>query len=111
MIDGKKIRASARGQDCTIQLPGCSPGPDNETVVLAHYQAPKHGSMGGKPHDSSAAYACSSCHDALDRRTKWPIDIRQDMTCREMYENGREWYWFRGMRRTWQLIVDNKVLK
>ena len=111
MIRLKKIRDSARGQDCMVELPGCSPGPGNETVVFAHYNEPGHGMMGGKSDDCSGAYACNSCHDALDGRVNWPININQMMSCREHYENNKEWFWFRAMRRTWKLLIENGVLK
>ena len=94
----KQIRDSARGQVCTVQIPGvCNNNP--ETTVLAHYQAPGHGGMGTKSDDSSAAYACSSCHDTLDGRVPWAAG--KDM---------EEWYWFRAMRRTWKLLLENEVL-
>ena len=94
----KQIRDSARGQPCTIEIPGvCNHDP--QTTVLAHYQPPGHGGMGTKPDDSSAAYACSSCHDQLDGRTTW-------------WDAGssKDWYWFRGMRQTWRLLLENEVL-
>ena len=102
-----QIRASARGQTCTIQSPWCNHDPD--TTVLAHYSAPGCGTMGGKSDDSSAAYACSECHDHLDGRKNWDL-VRQDMSCREMYENSKEWFWFRGMRRTWKQMLMDEVL-
>ena len=61
-----KIRASARGQDCTLALhPYCNGDP--ATVVLAHLNSPGKG-MGMKSPDWHAVYACSTCHDILDRR-------------------------------------------
>jgi len=96
----KQIRDSARGQICTVQIPGVC-NYDEQTTVLAHYQAPGHGGMGTKSDDSSAAYACSKCHDILDRRVPWT---------RGIHEQEREWYWFRAMRRTWKLLLENEVL-
>ena len=96
----KQIRDSARGQLCTIEIPGvCNHDP--QTTVLAHYQAPGHGGMGTKPDDSSAVYACSSCHDVLDGRVKRPdyfplCDV--------------ESVWFHGMIKTWRLLLENEVL-
>ena len=94
----KAIRDSARGQACTIQIPGAC-NHNTETTVLAHYQEPGHGGMGTKPDDSSAVYACSTCHDQLDGRTPWDDD-----------HGLKEWYWFRGMRRTWRQLLLNEVL-
>ena len=102
MIRIKKIRDSARGQECTIQSPWCNHLP--ETVVFAHYGTPGEKGIGLKPDDTSGAYACSSCHDALDGRTHWRTkDTR--------YIETKDFYWFRGMRRTWKLLVENGVLR
>ena len=97
MIRIKKIRDSARGMDCTVQSPWCNHNP--ETTCFAHYGEPGEKGMGLKPDDTSGVYACSSCHDALDGRTKWDNQA------------SKEWYWFRGMRRTWKLLIENEVLK
>lgn len=97
----KKIRDSARGQDCTIQSPWCNHNP--ETVVLAHYNEPGHGKMGGKDDDTSAAYACSKCHDWLDGRFMPPKG--------EYPWADKDFYWFRGMRLTWRLLIENGVLQ
>ena len=99
----KKIRESARGQDCTIRSPWCNQDP--ETVVFAHYGAPDEKGMGLKPGDHSGAYACSSCHDWLDGRPQQPMAEISIPFARE-----QEWYWFRGMRRTWRLLIENGVL-
>ena len=97
----KKIRKSAEGQDCTVQSPWCNHDP--ATTVLAHYHAPGHGTMGGKDDDTSAAYACSSCHDWLDGRF---IPKLGDHPWAD-----KEHFWFRGVLRTFRLLVVNGVLK
>ena len=58
-----KLRKAARGAPCFLRLPGCSPGPDNETVVLCHR---KGGGMGMKQPDTEAVTGCYSCHQKLD---------------------------------------------
>jgi uncharacterized CHY-type Zn-finger protein len=65
MIKSKKIRDSARGEDCTLRLGMCS---SNETVVLCHIG--KRRGMGLKCSDTFAIYACAACHDAIDGRVK-----------------------------------------
>lgn len=70
-IKSTAIRRSARGQACTLRLPGICNG-DPETTVLAHMPFGGRG-MGIKASDLHAAYACSSCHDAIDGRSS-PID-------------------------------------
>lgn len=71
-IRSKKLRDSARDQSCTLRLPGICNG-DWQTTVLAHVNFGGHG-MATKESDLSACYACSSCHDAVDRRTPWLRD-------------------------------------
>lgn len=57
-----KIRMSAKGQRCMVQVPGvCNGNP--ETTVLAHRNG---AGMGCKADDREAAYACSDCHEWLD---------------------------------------------
>ena len=63
-----KLTAFARGMDCTLRLPGSSPGPDNETVVTCHLPSGRKG-MGYKSPDWWSIHACAACHDKLDGRT------------------------------------------
>tara|TARA_R110000782_G_scaffold259506_1_gene350035 strand:+ start:262 stop:558 length:297 start_codon:yes stop_codon:yes gene_type:complete len=60
-----KIRKSAKGEECTLRLGNCS---DSDTVVLAHIG--KNKGVGIKCADYMAVYACYSCHDIIDGRTK-----------------------------------------
>lgn len=59
-------RREARGKPCMIRLPGCDGG--GETTVLAHYRLAGYCGTGLKPPDELAAWACVSCHDAVDGR-------------------------------------------
>ena len=62
------LRKLARGKDCHVRLPGiCNFNP--ETTVLAHVRAGFYG-MGTKPIDWCGVFACSACHDEIDRRTR-----------------------------------------
>lgn len=68
-----KLRESARGRPCTLQLPGCDGG--GETTVLAHLRMYGTAGVAGKPPDLLAVFACAKCHDALDgRRCNWRPD-------------------------------------
>jgi len=100
----KKIRESARGQDCTVRSPWCNHNP--ETVVFAHYHKPWHGTMGGKSDDCSGAYACSTCHDWLDGRL-------QPGATPPYYPKAedKESYWFSACLDTWRSLIENGVLK
>lgn len=65
-IVSEKLRQSAKGQDCQVRLPGiCNFNP--ETTVLAHLNG---GGMAIKKDDIQASFACSRCHDEIDRRTR-----------------------------------------
>lgn len=66
------IRKAARGQDCTLRIPGvCNFNP--ETTVLCHSPFLESGrGMGLKAPDTEACFGCCNCHDILDRRVPWP---------------------------------------
>ena len=60
----KKLRQSAKGQECTFRIPGvCNHSP--ETTVLCHAPNEERG-MGNKGDDHHAAFGCCSCHEHLD---------------------------------------------
>jgi len=85
-----KLRKSANGQDCTLNVVGvCNYNP--ETTVLCHINT--EGSiMGGKSDDFSACFGCSSCHEWLDRN--------------KGTEEDRLYYTRRAMVRTWRKWID-----
>lgn len=67
------LRKKAKGQECQIRLPGvCNFDP--ATTVLAHYRIAGLSGMGIKPPDWLGAWACSACHDAVDRRANTDLD-------------------------------------
>ena len=69
-----KIRASARGEDCQVRIPGlCSFDP--ETTVYAHLRLPGDGA--NLKNDNRGAYACSLCHDEADFRA-WNSGFTRD---------------------------------
>lgn len=88
-------RKSARGQNCTLMLPGCRN--DTATTVLCHLRMFGWAGAAQKPHDFLAVYACGHCHDLLDRRgTKaavdpWEILRALGQTLITHYEEGRAW--------------------
>lgn len=56
-----------------VRLPDiCSHNP--ETTVLAHIRMAGLSGMGIKADDLLGAWACSSCHDAIDRRSHTDLD-------------------------------------
>jgi hypothetical protein len=70
-------RANARGQDCTLRLPGCQN--DTATVVLCHLRQFSGGGLGCKPPDVEAVFACSHCHDVLDGRKNLIPELRYEL--------------------------------
>jgi hypothetical protein len=66
-IVSKKLRDSARGQECTLRLTGC--GFEDGTVVLAHNPCGQRGT-GMKGPDVIACFACDNCHSILDGRRR-----------------------------------------
>jgi hypothetical protein len=93
------LRKLARGRECEVRLPGiCNHNP--ETTVLAHYRLSGLSGMGIKPIDIIAAYSCSCCHDACDRRTH--TDLDRDYVRLALAE---------GVMRTLAMLVKEGVLK
>jgi hypothetical protein len=98
----KKLRDSARGEDCTLQIyPYCNGNP--ETVVLCHL--PSGSGMGQKSPDWFAVYGCSSCHDIIDGRvTNAQIKLflmRNDLT--DIANTA--------LYRTWERMIDKGLIK
>lgn len=63
-----KYTRSAKGQDCTVRIPGvCRPAPENETTVFAHLNG---GGLGAKHLSVHGAYSCAQCHDVIDGRSR-----------------------------------------
>lgn len=60
------IRKAARGQDCTLRIPGVCNG-DRDTTVLAHSNRAEDGKgMGIKARDEEGCFSCASCHTWID---------------------------------------------
>jgi hypothetical protein len=92
----KKIRNSAKGQECQVRLNGiCNFNP--ETTVYAHIA--RGSGMGQKCNDIHGTYCCSACHDEIDRRTR-KLEL-------EFVQNAA----YEGMVRTQLLLIENQLLK
>lgn len=77
-----KLEDRARGMPCQVRLPGiCNFNP--ETTVLAHLRMAGLCGTGIKPHALIGAWACSACHDALDRRSNKDRDGRETELSRD----------------------------
>ena len=69
------LRKLAQGRECLVRLPGIC-NHNRETVVLAHIRLAGVSGMSIKSDDVLGAYACSACHDAVDRRSH--LDLQRD---------------------------------
>jgi len=67
------LRKVARGRGCMVRLEGVC-NHNSETVVLAHIRIAGVSGMGLKSPDLIGAWACSACHDAIDRRAHTDLD-------------------------------------
>ena len=68
-----KLRNAARGRGCMVRLPEVC-NHNSETVILAHYRMAGLSGVGMKPDDALGAWSCSSCHDAIDRRSHMELE-------------------------------------
>ncbi|CAI1013163.1 DUF1364 domain-containing protein [Serratia fonticola] len=87
----KSLRESARGQVCTLQIPGiCNGNP--ETTVLCHLPCNTHG-MGYKSDDYWAVFGCSSCHDVIDGRLpyEWRYSELEEVYLYALYRTISIW--------------------
>jgi Protein of unknown function (DUF1364) len=88
------IRKSARGQDCTVRIPGvCNFDP--ATTVLAHI----NGGGGMKSGDNEGAYCCHDCHSVVDGRAKSIHD-----------PNLIKLWHFEGVMRTQKILIANGLM-
>lgn len=72
------IRQSARGEECTMRIPGVCNG-DRETVVWAHSNDSSAGKgMGLKARDEEGCYACLKCHGTYDRQIPRPPGLTKE---------------------------------
>lgn len=67
------LRKEAKGKGCMVRIPEVC-NHNSETVVLAHYRLAGVSGIGMKAPDVLGAWACSACHDAIDRRAHTDLD-------------------------------------
>ena len=69
-IVSKPMTDAARGQDCTLRIPGICNG-DRDTVVACHVRIPGICGAAMKPDDLFIIDGCGDCHRVLDNRALW----------------------------------------
>ncbi len=67
------LRKQAKGRGCMVRIPKVC-NHNSETTVLAHYRLAGVSGIGMKSPDILGAWACSACHDAIDRRAHTDLD-------------------------------------
>lgn len=67
-LRSKKLTDAAKGQECTLEIPGVCQG-GTETTVACHSPLLED-RQGTKAPDFAIAFGCMACHDAIDRRAK-----------------------------------------
>lgn len=98
MMKSKKIRESARGEECQVRIPlHCNGNP--ETVILAHVGSGS--GMGMKSSDLEATYCCSSCHDLIDFRGNAHNFTRVEIQLMA----------YEGAQRTRQILVSKNLIQ
>lgn len=89
-----KLRNSARGQRCTLQIAGiCCDDP--ERTVLCHIRDESKG-MGNKAADWSACFGCDRCHEAIDQH-RLPVAEER-------------FYLLRALQRTWAIWIAKGLI-
>lgn len=94
-----KLTKLARGRECQVRLPGIC-NHDAATTVLAHFRMAGVSGLGIKADSLLGAWACSACHDAIDRRAH--TDLDRDYVRLAHLE---------GMARTQAILVREQVVK
>ena len=97
-----KYTKSAKGQNCTVRIPGvCNHDP--ETVVFAHLNG---GGWAAKQSDIHGCYACDRCHFWLDGG--YAHDKKRGfLVTREQ----RDLEHYRAMLETQQIMIKEGILK
>lgn len=93
------LRRFARDKPCMVRLPDICNG-DPATTVLAHFRLIGSSGIGLRSSDLCASWACSACHDAIDRRAH--MDLERDYVRLAHFE---------GMMRTQNELIRLKVIK
>jgi len=93
------LRDYARDKPCMIRLEGVCNG-NAETTVLAHFRQIGVSGTGLKSPDLCAAWACSDCHDAVDRRRHVDFD-------REFVRLAH----LQGVMRTQAKLIELRIIK
>lgn len=106
----KKILEFAKGQECTLEFPGCNHNP--ETTVACHFNDHWAGKgVSQKADDCAVVFGCSHCHDVMDYRVH-PFSLTMmNINGSVLTEEQMELHIRRAYYRTIRLLLDNGILK
>ena len=95
-IRSKKLRQSAKDQECTLNIAGVCTYNNDETV-LCHFNILGDKGMGTKSSDLCGAWGCSQCHHHMDANVM----------------NKEQWlyYAYRGTMRTIHKLVEEGLIE
>jgi hypothetical protein len=93
-----KITRSARGEACSLRVPGVC-NFNRETTVFAHAPSRSSG-MSKKSENWWGAYACSGCHDFMDGRAISPYLDSSD----------KPGIWLDGIHETQQKLIAKGLM-
>ena len=91
----RAIRQAARGETCTLRLPGCDGG--GETTVFCHIRRFGNAGVAQKPSDLHGVFGCANCHRMMDSRDP-DAQCGDDDILRSLMETQRR-LWARGLIR------------
>jgi len=103
LIRSNKIKQAARGERCTLRIPGVCVESTGETptqtTIFAHFPDESSG-RGLKSDDISGCYSCFHCHDMLDGRVPPPEYLLQT------WDKDKEFYMRRAQTRTLKRLIE-----
>ncbi len=104
-LKSKKITDSAKGENCTLRIPGvCNHNP--ETTIPAHLNG---AGMAKKSDDTLISYCCSQCHTWLDGGYS-NIDLSQ-YTDKQLKRAVRDSEQLRGIIETQSILIQKNLIQ
>ena len=107
-----KIRAAAKGQDCTLRVSGVEKCYPADTTVLCHAPCRDDG-KGYKSPDFWAAFGCFSCAAIIDRHQKvsaWRGVVNINVQ-RYLPQSEIDAAWLRGIYETQKILREMGLIK
>ena len=101
-----KLLAAAKGQQCTLKIPGVCVG-GTETVVACHSPLGED-RKGAKAPDFCVAWGCAACHDVLDRRKSFTFG---NYTPGLITIEDQRYFFHRGLVSTLAMLFEKGIVK